>query len=197
LDTPAVSAFVQHNNLSSLKEENSPFADPASAPPVPAHDAQTSQALQDVGRPHSIDSAQDFNFPVPPSPAHTNSSRSRVDSAPPTLPEITVESRVSVNSYDFPSSIRGSALPISPLASGFPSGMTAAAHGLHAQNPHGHPYPTTPSPLASSFAMDSPPIGNTFHAGQAAPAPPASSTRPEEKKRPETVYDADDAYGGI
>lgn len=175
LDTPAVAQFVQAGNRADV----SPFADPGS-PMAP----QTPQ-----GR-GSVESAQEFNFPAPPSPAYTNSSR--IDSTPPMLPEITVESRVSVTSYDFPNSVRASADPHSPMGSGYPSGAAAATGGLYAAQAQ---YPATPSPLASSFVIDTPPVGKTF---DSAPLPsPRVSAVPKPETRPETVYDAEDAYGGI
>lgn len=175
LDTPGVNTFMQ----AGARTDVSPFADPGS--PV---QSQTPQGRR------SAESAQEFNFPVPPSPAHTNSSR--IDSTPPMLPEITVESRVSVNSYNFPNSVRGSANPHSPIGSGYPSGTTAATNGLYAAQAQ---YPATPSPLASSFVIDTPPVGRSFE--PAPPPSPRASAIPKPEKRPETVYDAEDAYGGI
>ncbi|KAF9465542.1 hypothetical protein BDZ94DRAFT_1214321 [Collybia nuda] len=179
LNTPAVAQYIQGGSGA----EVSPFADPSSP--------MTPQGPH--GR-NSVESAQLDNFPVPPSPAHTSSSQ-RIDSTPPMLPEITVESRVSVNSYDFPNSVRGSAIPPSPLGSGYPSGATAAGNGLYANQAQ---YPTTPSPLASSFAIESPHAGSTFEsAPPPSPRAPTAAAATKSEKRPETVYDAEDAYGGI
>ncbi|KAF8159326.1 hypothetical protein B0H34DRAFT_399096 [Crassisporium funariophilum] len=183
----------------------SPFADPASAPPSPGGQyAIDRRNLNPSPRPLSGDSiasaaSQTLEFPAPPSPAHTAHSRYRVDSTPPTLPEIHLESRVSMG-------LRNSGA-LSPLGSGFPSGLGAGAVAIG-----GTRFPATPSPLASSFGMPSTPGSNrnTFGAVVTAPPPmPASHAAPAtqsahdevkfEKKRGTmySVYDDEDAYGGI
>lgn len=170
----------------------SPFADPASVPPSPG--GQYAIDRRNLERPVSGESlaSQTLEFPVPPSPAHAVSSRYRVDSSPPTLPEIFVESRVSVGGFP----MRNSEI-MSP-------GLTPG---------QGSRFPTTPSPLASSFAMPSPPPSGEssfVHNAAAAPsplhnevsAPEAAATKeenPNAKKRATTysMYDPEDAYGGI
>jgi hypothetical protein len=170
----------------------SPFADPTSAPPSPG--GQYAIDRRNLERPVSGESlaSQTLEFPVPPSPAHAVSSRYRVDSSPPTLPEIFVESRVSVGGFP----MRNSEI-MSP-------GLTPG---------QGSRFPTTPSPLASSFAMSSPPPSGEssfVHNAAAAPsplhnevsAPEAAVTKeenPNAKKRTTTysMYDPEDAYGGI
>jgi len=173
----------------------SPFADPTSAPPSPGGQYAIDRRNLER-RPVSGESlaSQTLEFPVPPSPAHTVSSRYRVDSTPPTLPEILVESRVSVGAY-----------PMKRDSGIMNSGLTPG---------QGSRFPTTPSPLASSFAMSSPPpSGESSFPNDAAAAPspldnevsaPEAAASKEEnpnvkKKRATTysVYDAEDAYGGI
>jgi len=67
----------------------------------------------------------------------------------------------------------------------------------------GSRFPVTPSPLASSFAVTPPAEQSSF---PAAPEPaanaetqPQAQARPDAKKRQSvyTVYDPEDAYGGI
>ncbi|RDB18509.1 hypothetical protein Hypma_000250 [Hypsizygus marmoreus] len=172
LDTPAVTQFVQGSGVNAPPVPIiSPFADPA--PP-----AQQRRSMDSVSNDLQ-------NFPAPPSPAH--SSRSRIDSTPPTLPEIHVESRVT--SYNLSDG--------SPLGSAFPSGVSVAGKGFApAPSPLANQFPATPSPLASSFDIQSPPAAvSSFPAAAAAPV--AEKKETEQKKRPETVYDDDDAYGGF
>ncbi|KAH9480477.1 hypothetical protein JR316_0007077 [Psilocybe cubensis] len=138
------------------------------------------------------------DFPAPPSPVHTpgSASRYRIDSMPPTLPEIHVESRVSVSSVG----VDGAALHSQGLAQG---GLTT---GTRSQ------FPTTPSPLASSFGFPSPAPNATEFTDPKHPAiPPAAASpstatppsaqpaAPKHKKQAsmQSVYDADDAYGGF
>lgn len=54
-------------------------------------------------------------------------------------------------------------------------------------------FPVTPSPLGSGFPMTPSPLASSFPASGSGPslAPGA------EKRRPETVYDPEDAYGGM
>lgn len=169
LDTPAVAAFVKNAELPPLPPKTNPFAD--------------AEAEDDVD-----ENTQEIEFPAPPSPVHPGASRRRVDSTPPMLPEIVVESRASSYLSDSGSS---------PFATGFPSGQTLVVKGSGlTDSPMGSRFPVTPSPLASSFAMPSPPAAAS--AFPAAP-PPAAQPRPDAKQRQSvyTVYDPEDAYGGI
>ncbi|KAF8909562.1 hypothetical protein CPB85DRAFT_742854 [Mucidula mucida] len=143
LDTPAVEEYMHRRNDSLPPvPPKDPFDDPSSSVKSGSHHLST--ASSEV-MPHG-----ELDFPVPPSPAHTTSSRYRIDSMPPSLPELKMDLHHSVSSYDFPSSIRGS--EDSTLMS------TGAKKDI------------APSPLANSFSA---------------------------KPRPETVYDMEDAYGGI
>jgi hypothetical protein len=202
---------------------SSPFADPASAPPSPggqyaidrrhlngpsAHERTFSGDSSNLPEPHTLD------FPAPPSPVHpTSTSRYRIDSMPPSLPEINIEaSRVSVSSYPMLASpaVRDSRAP-SMLTAGLTPGGTGSAASR---------FPTTPSPLASSFGMPSPPPaaasaafvppgpppaltpGAAPAAVDAASAPTArqpSAHALDQKKRNTSysMYEAEDAYGGI
>ncbi|KAF8990671.1 hypothetical protein BDQ17DRAFT_1433608 [Cyathus striatus] len=203
LDSPAVEEEIMRTSAADpdrdlppvpLKDyDESPFADPRNTMPTPRKDMAV--------RPVSSDSisqeiSQELEFPVPPSPAAAYNSKFRIDSTPPTLPEIQIESRVSVASYN------GSFGRSSPIGSAFPSGVTTIGTGgrtLFADSR----FPTTPSPLASSFGMPTPPINGSFDTGASAPTPSKLSnvatvySTPEQPKRPETVYDPDDAYGGM
>ncbi|KAF8075207.1 hypothetical protein FPV67DRAFT_620659 [Lyophyllum atratum] len=176
LDTPAVNQFVRSSNEGAppvpANDHSSPFADPV----LPASLLAGSGRGAERPSPDSVSRDLD-EFPAPPSPAHS----SRVDSAPPMLPEIYVESRTP--SYDFPASAHGSS-----VASGYPSGVAKD----FSKSPLGSQFPATPSPMASSFGVATPPPAATSFPG-AAPAAEVKS----EKKRPDTVYDDEDAYGGF
>jgi len=180
----------------------SPFADPVPAPASPGGQYVVDRRPEDVSvRPMSGEStaSQSLDFPTPPDPAHTASARYRIDSMPPKLPEIHVESRVSVGNYP---GLREHELVV-------PGALSAG----------GSRFPTTPSPLASSFNMPASPFtpgeGNfaataanmpavpaPVAASSAAPATEARTHAPQtsmEKKRNTaySMYDPDDAYGGF
>ncbi|KAK0202443.1 hypothetical protein DFS33DRAFT_1340199 [Desarmillaria ectypa] len=197
LDTPAVNEYV-HSRDASLATDGS------RAPPVvPPKDSHYSQAS--ISSPKrtsaqsqvSVDTMKDLEFPAPPSPVLSTSSRYRVDSTPPTLPEISID-RGSVSQYSLPSSYRDStnSTPTSSLfpgsVSGFPSGVSQAitAGGKPGSQSR---FPTTPSPLGNSFVMTLPTEGSK----QFPSSPTPSSPTIPAVKRPETIYDVDDAYGGI
>jgi len=183
LDTPTVSQIVAEKMdlppLPPKEEKANPFAD----------------AEPEEG--DSLPMIQDMSFPAPPSPVHTSSSRygrERVDSTPPTLPEILVQPRVSVTSayLSDPGSAPGS-------APGSQTVFMNVGKSPFAESPMGSRFPVTPSPLASSFMVSTPPAAETSFPAPAAPEP-AVQARPEPKKRQpvfSTVYDPEDAYGGI
>ncbi|KAG6817323.1 hypothetical protein H0H87_010340 [Tephrocybe sp. NHM501043] len=180
LDTPVVNELIQ-NQVSNVQ-----------APPVPVKSRTPSPSPFSDPAPGTLPYPGDVtprastnldDFPAPPSPSH--SSRSRVESIPPTLPEIHVESRPS--SYDFPASVRGSETP-----SSFPSGVTKD----YTKSPLGNQFPATPSPLASSFAIPSSPPA-VANLQESPPPTPRLNKTETPAKRPDTVYDDDDAYGGI
>ncbi|KAJ7130039.1 hypothetical protein C8R43DRAFT_667903 [Mycena crocata] len=181
LDTPAVNEFVvakmpaKDEDLPPLPPKD-PFADA----PVDSHEDEDEEALPMV---------EELTFPAPPSPVHTTSSRYRVDSTPPMLPEIIVHPRVSVTS----TYISEGGSP-SPLAAGFPAGQTVLMKSPYAESPMGSRFPVTPSPLASTFSVPTPPAEHTTF-----PAAPAAAQRPDPKQRQSTytLYDPEDAYGGI
>ena len=201
-----------------------PFADPESAPPSPeARFAINHRNLNPSPRPKSGESissavSNTLDFPVPPLPAYTVSSRYRVDSPPPMLPEINIGSRASMTRY-----------------SGFRNTATVAA-GRRPPGVTNQTFPTSLSPLASSFEIPSitnveetsfsaavsaayssaaqPASTTAPPASTAAPpasitalpasfaAPPASTAAPAvpiEQKRATifSMYDPEDAYGGI
>ncbi|KAJ7780324.1 hypothetical protein DFH07DRAFT_470143 [Mycena maculata] len=181
LETPEVEEFVA---------TQIPIKD-ADLPPIPPNDPFTDDAApndedEDEDETVTLPMVQELSFPAPPSPAHSTSSRHRVDSMPPTLPEIVVQSRVSVTSAYL--SDAGS-----PFAPGFPSGQTVVMKGQ--ESPMGNRFPVTPSPLASSFVVPSPPAATTTFPA----APAAVQPRPDAQGRQSvyTLYDPEDAYGGI
>lgn len=149
----------------------------------------------------------------------------RVMSSAPVLPEIAIEVRdskavdspLSFDYDDFPSSVREGELTPGPGTAGLTGGLHGHGHG------HGHGgqgqlgrFPATPSPLASSFVLGGPggeKGRGSFESAGTAPSTPVAvggggaGYKPsplagqvangQTPKRPETVYDADDAYGGI
>ena len=102
------------------------------------------------------------------------------------LPEINIQSRNSFASggYDFPASVRGSSVG-TPLTAGF------GAQTILVDKPTNN-FPVTPSPLATSFVMN-----ESNGTGSEDRAPMARPASVEQVKRPETVYDPEDAYGGF
>ncbi|KAI9067927.1 hypothetical protein FKP32DRAFT_1562756 [Trametes sanguinea] len=146
--TPKESAFPE-----------SPFADPT----LSMHEEQ----LQHVPGRDSLE------LPQPPSPAF--SSKSRIPSTPPMLPEIQIQQRpFSPVSLDFPQ------VPSTPRAVPSPLGSSF----------------TAPSPPPSAHLPETPSAAAT-----PAPAPREQATaRVPAAKRPDTVYtlyDEEDAYAGI
>jgi hypothetical protein len=189
LDTPTVSQIV---------------AEKMDLPPLPPPEKEnpfTDEQDQEEGN-STLAMVQDMSFPAPPSPVHTSSSRYARESLPPTLPEIVVQSRVSVTSayLSDASSAPGS-------APGSQTVFMNVGKGPFAESPMGNRFPVTPSPLASSFTVPTPPAAQTSFSAPA-PAEPEraanantqSQARPEAKQRQpvySTVYDPEDAYGGI
>lgn len=162
------------------KDPPSPFADPIPVSLRPSRATRDSLIGQDVDRPVSTDSrltmsvVHDLDFPEPPSPALTVASRFRVDSIPPTLPEIHLESRSSVHS-SFGGESPRAGLSVKALRS-----------------------PVAPSPLSAGFVADS----SSADMPATPDADPVSidaepAVSEKELKRPETLYDPEDAYGGI
>ncbi|KAH0583105.1 hypothetical protein J132_09744 [Termitomyces sp. J132] len=182
LDTPAVNEAIQNSKTNEAapslpakdnRPSPSPFSDPTD--PVTEHLPYPGEVSP---RPSSDSvSRQIDDFPVPPSPVH--SSLSRVDSIPPMLPEIPVGSRPS--SYNLPASDRGTGIPNGAAKDYFKS-------------PLGHS--AAPSPLASGITVSPFPPAATSVADTAPPTP-RQSKFDTSVKRPDTVYDDNDAYGGI
>ncbi|KAL0953978.1 hypothetical protein HGRIS_005137 [Hohenbuehelia grisea] len=166
---------------------------------APAHDQDTMHFVVDEvpPSPPAKPAASPFADPAAspaqelevPMTAHLDdaTARSRIDSMPPMLPEIRVQPRVS-GYEDFPSS---------PLTGGFP-----VSPGPNQK------FPSTPSPLASSFIIQAPPAAMAPPPpayGAEEPKVPAAVPRVQHTaagaKRPDTVYstmyNAEDAYGGF
>ncbi|KAJ7173654.1 hypothetical protein C8R46DRAFT_119321 [Mycena filopes] len=187
LDTPTVDTIVAEKMDADL-------------PPLPSKDAQENPFGDDeeYAQEAALPMVQELSFPTPPSPVHTGRPMSRhsprVDSTPPMLPEIVLHTRVSVAS---------AYLSPAPGASEFPGSQTlvikTGGPGPFGESPMGNRFPVTPSPLASSFQVSTPPPAGES-GFPAAPEPAAKSqARPDAKKRQSvyTVYDDEDAYGGI
>ncbi|KAJ8695474.1 hypothetical protein PTI98_008075 [Pleurotus ostreatus] len=163
LSTPAVNQYMD-----AVAAEPSPFADP--------EPSRFSRALPSPYDQPAPSPSSDLEFPAPPTPAAVQ--HARVDSIPPSLPEIHVQARVS--GYDdfngqkdrFPTT------PVpSPLASSLTfEAPTAAVAPAQGQPPAANEAPKAPQPSAPA------PVQR--------PTPPASD-------RPATVYDEGDAYGGF
>ncbi|EIN06218.1 hypothetical protein PUNSTDRAFT_127584 [Punctularia strigosozonata HHB-11173 SS5] len=163
----------QHLSVNELKEQanpESPFADPnlKHADPVMANNtsAATVSSFEDDDEEEEEEDGQELELPSP-----SFSSKSRVASTPPMLPEIAIQERamspiLSPSSYDFP-------MPVSAGPSPFAQQFGVGEAG------------TAPSPNAPAFVSHSSPLAKTE------PAAPKTNVRPE------TVYDPEDAYGGI
>ncbi|KAI0765651.1 hypothetical protein BD413DRAFT_164197 [Trametes elegans] len=155
----------------------SPFADPT----MSMHEEQAQQLSHH-------DSIRD-SFPQPPSP--TYSSKSRVTSKPPTLPEIQIQQRpFSPVSLEFPIAPSSPHPAPSPLGSSFSAlSPPPSAHFPDNVGPTHEPEPapvsaTAPAPAPAPVAI---PRENSAMGGPVA-------------KRPDTVYtlyDEEDAYAGI
>ncbi|KAJ7230622.1 hypothetical protein GGX14DRAFT_554105 [Mycena pura] len=182
LDTPAVNQFVM---------DKMPIKD-AELPPLPTQDPFVDAATREEEDANEEDEAtlpkvQDLSFPAPPSPVATSASRYRIDSMPPSLPEIIVQPRVSVSTYMSEGS--------SPSASmaGFPSGQTVFLKSSpFAESPINSRFPVTPSPLANSFTIRTPPAAQSGFRTAGQPG-----TDVKDRRSVYTVYDPEDAYGGI
>jgi hypothetical protein len=185
LDTPTVAQIVAEKmDLPPLPPADDPFADGE------AHEDEETQEEDEPEEQGALPMVQDMSFPAPPSPVlstHSRYARERVESMPPTLPEITLQGRVSVSSAYFSDA--------SSPAAGQTVFMNASL-GKGTDSPMGTSrFPVTPSPLASTFTVPSPPAAATRF-----PETAQQQQRPEPKKRQtvySTVYDPEDAYGGI
>jgi hypothetical protein len=121
------------------------------------------------------------------------------------LPEINFQDRVSAApSYDFPASVHDNTANPSPISQMFPHGAApGAGGGLFADNAFMNHFPVSPSPLASSFGLPSPDARKSFECEvQLGPSPLKQEINPTSAPsttslRRETVYDPEDAYGGI
>jgi hypothetical protein len=84
---------VAHRDLPPLPPADgpSPFDDPTAGP-------QQGDVDERANSPLTVESmdTEAYKFPVPPSPSHASMSRYRIDSMPPTLPTIDVQTRVSM-----------------------------------------------------------------------------------------------------
>lgn len=151
--------------------QESPFADPQSP-------------VEGLERPPALTDAEGL---VPPSPIYsmnpTKTSRDRIQSYPPKLPEIQVQERTfSPTSYDFPQT--PSAIPTpSPLAANFNIPGPQAGEQL-------------PRSLSPGFAAADPAAAQTT-AEDTKKSEIAPKPRDQRPASTYTVYDEADAYGGF
>ncbi|CAL1714022.1 unnamed protein product [Somion occarium] len=156
----------------------SPFADPhvQQKSPEPAFPAPVYTHGDDDVR------AIRESFPVPPSPAF--SSKSRIPSTPPILPEIQLQQRsFSPISHEFPMALSSGRPSPSPLAPSF-----------------NMPIPPVEAHFPSGSTAVEPTKANVEISKEAAVVPQARPAKEDLSKRPDTVYtlyDDDDAYAGI
>jgi hypothetical protein len=203
LSTPMVNA-----QLGSVDEELD-----APPPPPPKKDELSPSPFSDPVHANrfsvassNVSEADALEFPAPPAPIMTSTSRYRIDSMPPMLPEIRLDrdSRASFGAsslgmsparYDFPTSATSSGFPTSAVSSEFATAQVINIPPKSLGNTHSA-FPATPSPLASSFGAPSTPDRGSF---ETAPSTPRANNlaSPPTDARPITVYDPEDAYGGI
>ncbi|KAJ7643363.1 hypothetical protein DFH06DRAFT_1333614 [Mycena polygramma] len=172
LDTPAVDEFVAEKmakaDLPPLPVKEDPFAS--------QEDDEEEGSME--GEEVTLPMVQEMSFPAPPSPVHTSASRYRVDSTPPMLPEIFLP-RGSVSLSD-----AGSSTPTTPS---FPGGQTLFMKAPGQDSPVGGRFPVTPSPLASSFTVATPPAASA-EKSFLPQEPPAVQPRPDAEEATVGVY---------
>ncbi|KAI0058978.1 hypothetical protein BV25DRAFT_1178347 [Artomyces pyxidatus] len=140
--------------------------------PAPTESANPESPFADPAMHHdaTFDDSQELEFPAPP--AALTAQHSRIPSTPPVLPEIHLQQRA-----------------FSPVASDFP-----VPSSVHA----------SPSPFSTNFGdVRAPPPAAVLNRSSPLASPPATPRPHAEEpqaKRPDTVfslYDEEDAYGGI
>ncbi|KAF8659847.1 hypothetical protein AX16_001732 [Volvariella volvacea WC 439] len=195
LNTPAAEQI-----LATMKVKSQPANDPAAVdeelppPPMLKDSRDTESPFADPSASIASRHASIVEFPVPPPMVN----HARVNSNPPILPEISVQPRDS--GYDFPTSIFEGTPTSTPLGRAFPSGVsgTLGAGGLGASTTTLGKFPITPSPLATSFTIPSPPVGKATFAEAITTGPPtptavsmtpATPTTPSTPLTPAIVVD--------
>ncbi|KAF4569508.1 hypothetical protein EYR40_008483 [Pleurotus pulmonarius] len=163
LSTPAVNQYMG----AVAAAEPSPFADP--------DPSRFSRALPSPYDQPTPSPSSDLEFPAPPTPAAVQ--HARVDSIPPSLPEIHVQARVS--GYDDFNGQKDR-FPTTPVPSPLASSLTFEAPSAAAAPAQAQPASVSAGPKAP----------------QGAPAPAQRAPAPATE-RPATVYDEGDAYGGF
>jgi len=170
-------SYVVDGPLPPTPVHDSPFADPA---------AQHSETDVAIGIATSGDDLAPPDLALP-DPAHTHT-HARVDSNPPMLPEISLPQRPfspgfsSRGSYSLPTSVTGK-----PSPSSSPAQLSAEFGGISA-------------PPAAAKAFQSSPLAAAGDRAELPMALRAGNEGEGERKRPDTVYtvyDPEDAYGGI
>jgi hypothetical protein len=153
-----------------------PHDDAPSDLPPRNEDAPEESPFADSGTEHQVVDASDIEVPLP---TPIMFQETRISSTPPSLPEIRVPDRSfsPVASFEFP-------VPLSARES--PSPFSVEFSDVRTPPPAGLKF--TSSPLATSTPT------------QAEPIPHEPKAEGESRKRPDTVYtlyDEEDAYGGI
>jgi len=181
LRTPMSSVLEDVPVEPSSGQSNQRRLTPPTGLPAPNENTSSVSPFIDPGPEQPVvDASQELDMEVPlPTPIlyeHT-----RISSTPPTLPEIRVPERSfsPVASFEFP-------VPLSARDS--PSPFTAEFSDLRTPPPEGLKYKS--SPLATSSPTQDQPSTSAI----------PRETEGEPAKRPDTVYtmyDEDDAYGGI
>ncbi|KAF6753536.1 hypothetical protein DFP72DRAFT_408755 [Ephemerocybe angulata] len=205
----------------------SPFADPTNGTQIKqTHKSRGSESVNSSISGVGPNELLDFPIP-PPSPMALTSRHShasmdstsrsivpaptthvRIDSLPPQLPEISLSSSARDGKYDSylaaPGMMGLGTAKDSPI---YPSGITAGASPLLGR------FPVTPSPLGTTFGLDTPRTadisGGAVRAEQGVfrrlqeeeerkiMEEKAQKEKSKEKERPLTVYDEGDVYGGF
>jgi len=183
LRTPMPSVLEVVPVASSAGQSNQRRLTPPTGLPPPNETASSESPFINPGTEQpAVDASQELEMDVPlPTPILYQ--HSRISSTPPMLPEIRVPDRSfsPVASLEFP-------VPLSARDS--PSPFTAEFSDLRTPPPEGLKYKSSPL-AASSPTQDQP---------SASAIPREIRTEGEPAKRPDTVYtmyDEDDAYGGI
>ncbi|KAK2464045.1 hypothetical protein APHAL10511_003989 [Amanita phalloides] len=184
-------AIDHHDNEIATSSPTGTVDDPTSPPKSPLEDGRRLQHKNSIRE--STSSGQSLtrsqtpelqDFPVPPSPAPTATSHYRI-SMPPVFPESMVHSRIDSLPPVLPElnlGSRNSQLYERPLSNSFVKRKSLMAKHKS-------------SPLASSGIVAEAAHGLDAEVAVSLQVPAISE--PETPKRPETVYDSKDAYGGI
>jgi hypothetical protein len=168
MSASSMSAVSEKQRLAVQNQENdtlSPFDDAA----APAYSLDVSQ---DQYQSHQEEATHEVDLEEP-TPAFA-AQHQRIDSKPPTLPELAPRpfSPVSIETHEY-------SFTLHPGSSGANGPQSAVSEG----------FPTTPLPPQTPSAAE--------HKFESQQATPVARAVPTVTVRPETVYDTEDAYDGI